>query len=82
MFDDHFERNDKTNIEKSLLFFQELKARIHRRLLERLDLSKVDLLTSDELSREIGYIIESLIVEEGVPLNQAEKARMVDRDPA
>lgn len=77
MFDNHFDRNDKPAIEKNLLFFQELKARIHRRLLERLDLSKVDLLTSEELSREIGYIIESLIVEEGVPLNQAEKARMI-----
>ena len=77
MFNDHFERNDKANLEKGLLFFQELKARIHRRLLERLDLSKVDLLTSNELSREIGHVIESLIVEEGVPLNQAEKARMI-----
>ena len=77
MFDNHFDRNEKPALEKNLLFFQELKARIHRRLLERLDLSKVDLLTSDELSREIGYVIESLITEEGVPLNQAEKARMI-----
>jgi len=77
MFDTHFNRNDKPAPEKGLLFFQELKARIHRRLLDRLDLGKVDLLTSDELSREIGYVIESLIVEEGVPLNQAEKSRMI-----
>lgn len=77
MFNNHFDRNEKPAVEKSLLFFQELKASIHRRLIERLDLSKVDLLTTDELSREIGYVIESLIVEEGVPLNQAEKARMI-----
>jgi pilus assembly protein CpaF len=77
MFDNHFDRNEKPALEKNLLFFQELKARIHRRLLDRLDLTKVDLLSSDELSREIGYVIESLIVEEGVPLNQAEKARMI-----
>lgn len=77
MFDNHFNRNDQSALEKNVLFFQELKARIHRRLLERLDLSKVDLLTGEELSREIGYVIESLIAEEGVPLNQAEKARMI-----
>jgi pilus assembly protein CpaF len=58
-------------------FFQELKTRIHRRLIDKLDLSKVDMIGSNELVREIGYIIESLIVEEGVPLNQVEKDRLV-----
>jgi pilus assembly protein CpaF len=58
-------------------FYQELKTRIHRRLIDKLDLSKVDMIGSNELVREIGYIIESLIVEEGVPLNQVEKDRLV-----
>jgi len=58
-------------------FFQDLKTRIHRRLIDKLDLSKVDLIGSNELVREIGYIIESLIVEEGVPLNQTEKERLI-----
>jgi pilus assembly protein CpaF len=58
-------------------FFQDLKTRIHRRLIDKLDLSKVDMIGSNELVREIGYIIESLIVEEGVPLNQVEKDRLV-----
>ena len=58
-------------------FFQELKTRIHRQLIDKLDLSKVDMIGSNELVREIGYIIESLIVEEGVPLNQVEKDRLV-----
>jgi pilus assembly protein CpaF len=62
---------------KSNEFFQELKTRIHRRLLERLDLGKLDLLSSTELAREIGYITESLIAEEGVPLNQPEKDRLI-----
>ncbi len=62
---------------KNREFFQELKTRIHRRLIEKLDLSKIDLISSGELVREIGYIIESLIVEEGVPLNQVEKDRLI-----
>ncbi len=62
---------------RDMEFFQELKTRIHRRLIDKLDLSKIDLIGSGELIREIGYIIESLIVEEGVPLNQVEKDRLV-----
>src|SRR5512147_2227437 len=62
---------------KDRAFFQDLKTRIHRRLIDKLDLSKIDLIGSNELLREIGYIIESLIAEEGVPLNQTEKDRLV-----
>ncbi len=57
--------------------YQELKTRIHRKLIERLDLGKLDLLGSGELASEIGYIIQSLIAEEGVPLNQQEKERLI-----
>lgn len=77
MYVDYFERKDTTKIEKGLLYFQDLKTRIHRRLIETLDLSKLDLVSTEELGREIGYIIESLITEEGVPLNQSEKARLI-----
>lgn len=65
------------NAPKDQAFFQDLKSRIHRRLIERLDLAKLDLLGSNELVREIGYVIESLIIEEGVPLNQAERDRLI-----
>lgn len=77
MFADYFERKESPKIEKNILFFQDLKTRIHRRLIDRLDLGKLDLVGSDELGQEIGYIIENLIAEEGVPLNQAEKERII-----
>ena len=57
--------------------FQELKSRIHRLLIERIDLTKLDLLRSGELDKEIGSVSESLIAEEGVPLSRAEKERLV-----
>ena len=57
--------------------FQELKSRIHRLLIERIDLSKLDLLRNGELENEIGYVIETLIAEEGVPLSRQEKERLV-----
>lgn len=62
---------------KNTAYFQDLKSRIHRRLIERIDIGKLDMLRSGELAKEIGYIIESLIAEEGVPLNQQEKERII-----
>ena len=69
-------RNNYTS-DKAPLSFQELKSRIHRRLIERIDLAKLDLLRNGELANEIGYVIERLIVEEGVPLSRQEKERLV-----
>lgn len=57
--------------------FQELKSRIHRLLIDRIDLSKLELLRAGELEREIGAVIEKLIVEEGVPLSRQEKQSLV-----
>ena len=62
---------------KDTAFFQELKRRIHRRLIENIDIMKLDLLRGGELAHEISDIIESLIAEEGVPLNQQEKERLI-----
>ena len=57
--------------------FQDFKSHIHRRLIRRIDLSKLDLLRTGELEKEIGYVIETLIAEEGVPLTRQEKERLV-----
>lgn len=57
--------------------FQELKSRIHRVLIQRIDLSKLDMLRSGELANEISRVIEMLIVEAGVPLSRQEKERLV-----
>lgn len=68
---------DRVDIQKDILFFQELKSRIHRQLIERIDLEKIDQFGTGDLAREIGYITEKLIAEEGVPLNQQEKERII-----
>ncbi len=77
VFNDMFYRKAKAPVGKSLSYFQELKSRIHRRLINELDLGKLDLLESGELARQINYILENLIAEEGVPLNQQEKERLI-----
>ena len=57
--------------------FQEMKIRIHRRLIDKLDLAKMELMSNAELVKEIGSVIESLIISEGTPLNQMERDRLV-----
>jgi pilus assembly protein CpaF len=57
--------------------YQSLKSRIHRRLIERIDFTNIDLIDAHILRDEIGRIVESLIAEEGIPLSQAERERLI-----
>jgi len=74
-FKNNFDRPE--TLQKSNQFFQELKTKIHRTLIDRVDIGKLELLAGRDLTREIGFIVESLIIEEGVPLNQLEKERLI-----
>jgi pilus assembly protein CpaF len=57
--------------------YQSLKTRIHRRLIERLDLSNIDTIDKSVLLGEIGRAVETLIDEEGIPLNQEERESLI-----
>jgi pilus assembly protein CpaF len=57
--------------------YQELKARIHRKLVERLDLSTLNDIGRDRLDAEIRQITEDLINEEGVPLSGTDRDRLL-----
>jgi pilus assembly protein CpaF len=57
--------------------FQDMKIRIHRRLIDKIDLSKMEMMGTTEVLREIASVIESLIVGEGIPLNQVERDRLI-----
>ncbi|WP_136516065.1 CpaF family protein [Geomonas edaphica] len=56
---------------------KEMKTRIHRRLIDTIDLAKMDLMRSCEMTEQIRGIIETLITGEGIPLNQKERDRLV-----
>lgn len=56
---------------------KEMKTRIHRRLIDTIDLAKMDLMRSCEMTDQIRGIIETLITGEGIPLNQKERDRLV-----
>jgi pilus assembly protein CpaF len=74
---DYSTMRGNTEISRNTTFFQDLKTKIHRTLIERVDISKLEILKGNDLAREIVNIIETLILEEGVPLNQQEKERLI-----
>ena len=55
----------------------ELKGRIHRQLIEGLDLSKVALLPADVVQQQIRRIVEDLLAGEETPLNRQEREQIV-----
>ncbi len=57
--------------------YQELKARIHRKLVERLDLSALNEIGRDKLEAVIRQVTEDLINEEGVPLSETDRDRLL-----
>jgi pilus assembly protein CpaF len=57
--------------------FQQIKTRIHRRLLERLNLSNLDRLEREEVVVAIGKVVQDLITQESIPLNLGERDQVV-----
>src|SRR6266545_1338384 len=57
--------------------YYELKTRIHRQLIDRLDLAKVDLLPPETVQLQIRQIVELMLEAETMPLNRQERERIV-----
>ena len=57
--------------------FENLKQRIHGKLVDKLDLSRVGELEGDTLRREIRLVVEHLCDSENTMLNRAERERLV-----
>jgi pilus assembly protein CpaF len=58
--------------------FEEIKSRIHGKLVDKLDLSRVGDMQGDALRREIRVVIEHLCDAEDTLLNRQERERIVD----
>jgi pilus assembly protein CpaF len=56
--------------------YSALKAAIHRRLIQKLDLDRLNQLKREEVRREVGQILETLVVGESTPMNLAERDRL------
>lgn len=56
---------------------QDIKSRIHRRLMDRLNLKIIDELEPSEVRSEIGELVRELLLEEDIPLNLEERETLV-----
>jgi pilus assembly protein CpaF len=57
--------------------FQEMKARLHRTLINRMDLTKLQTLTPDQVHAEVSRLAESVLAQEAMPLSVSERDRLV-----
>lgn len=58
--------------------FDNLKRRIHQRLVDKLDLSRVGDIKGESFRREIRIVVEHLCDSENTPLNRSERDRLVE----
>jgi pilus assembly protein CpaF len=56
--------------------FGVLKAAIHRKLIQKLNLDRVTEVNRDEVRREVGQILEGLVVGESTPMSMQERERL------
>ncbi|HKJ77855.1 MAG TPA: CpaF family protein [Gammaproteobacteria bacterium] len=71
------ERQTDSNVTKSVSAMQELKSRLHGYILDRLNLEVIDQLDPEVVREQIGNLVLELLDEEGVPLNAAERTRLI-----
>lgn len=57
--------------------YQQLKMDIHAAIIERVELEKLQRLTPDQVKRELAILVERIVDERNIPLNEAERRRLV-----
>ncbi|HEX8474747.1 MAG TPA: CpaF family protein [Pyrinomonadaceae bacterium] len=74
-----FTRNgeDGGNVLAGQQLFHEMKSRLHRAIINRMDLTKLSLLEPDQLHAEVARLAEDLLVAENAPLSINERERLV-----
>ena len=67
----------KSAQDAELRAYQELKTTIHRKLIDRLDLSNVSEIAGEQLAGIIKAVVENLVASEHIPLTRVERERLV-----
>jgi len=57
--------------------FQEMKSRLHRTLINRMDLTKLQTLTPEQVHAEVSRLAEAVLAQEAMPLSVSERERLV-----
>ena len=58
--------------------FQEMKARLHRTLINRMDLTKLSSLSAEQVHAEVSRLAEIVLAQEAMPLSASERERLVN----
>jgi pilus assembly protein CpaF len=58
--------------------FQEMKSRLHRALINRMDLTKLSALTQEQVHAEVSRLAESVLAQEAMPLSTVDRDRLVN----
>src|SRR5687767_9097697 len=58
--------------------FQEMKSRLHRTLINRMDLTKLSALTPEQVHAEVSRLAETVLAQEAMPLSVSERERLVN----
>jgi pilus assembly protein CpaF len=58
--------------------FQEMKSRLHRTLINRMDLTKLSSLTPEQVHAEVSRLAETVLAQEAMPLSASERERLVN----
>jgi pilus assembly protein CpaF len=58
--------------------FQEMKSRLHKALINRIDLTKLAALTQEQIHGEVLRLAESVLAQEAMPLSLTERERLVN----
>ena len=58
--------------------FQEMKSRLHRTLINRMDLTKLQALTPEQVHAEVSRLAELVLAQEAMPLSVSERERLVN----
>jgi pilus assembly protein CpaF len=59
------------------IILQDLRLRIHRRLIDTLDVTKLSSLEMDRVKVEIRRILEDMVMAEAIPLSRVDRDRLV-----
>ena len=58
-------------------YYEELKAKVHQRVIELLDLTVASTMAEEQLAQELSHLVEQILQEGKVALNQRERGQMV-----
>jgi pilus assembly protein CpaF len=58
--------------------FQEMKSRLHRALINRMDLTKLAALSQEQVHGEVSRMAESVLAQEAMPLSTSDRDRLVN----